>query len=98
MHIDGKRSGLEPDAACLADSPCGWSKNKQNSFTRGRNRIKMPSLFPHASRQSPTMQIGPYTLNNRLVVAPMAGVTDRPFRMLCKRMGAGMAVSEMLAQ
>lgn len=43
------------------------------------------------------MQIGPYTLKNRLVVAPMAGVTDRPFRVLCKRMGAGMAVGEMLA-
>ena len=43
------------------------------------------------------MQIGPYTLKNRLVVAPMAGVTDRTFRVLCKRMGAGMAVGEMLA-
>ena len=43
------------------------------------------------------MQIGPYTLKNNLIVAPMAGVTDRPFRMLCKRMGAGMAVSEMVA-
>ena len=44
-----------------------------------------------------TMQIGPYQLKNNLVVAPMAGVTDRPFRQLCKRMGAGMAVSEMVA-
>jgi tRNA-dihydrouridine synthase B len=43
------------------------------------------------------MQIGRYTLKNNLIVAPMAGVTDRPFRMLCKRMGAGMAVSEMVA-
>ena len=43
------------------------------------------------------MHIGPYQLKNRLVVAPMAGVTDRPFRQLCKRMGAGMAVSEMVA-
>jgi tRNA-dihydrouridine synthase B len=43
------------------------------------------------------MQIGPYRLKNNLVVAPMAGVTDRPFRQLCKRMGAGMAVSEMVA-
>jgi len=43
------------------------------------------------------MQIGPYQLKNNLVVAPMAGVTDRPFRQLCKRMGAGMAVSEMVA-
>jgi tRNA-dihydrouridine synthase B len=42
------------------------------------------------------MQIGPYTLKNQLIVAPMAGVTDRPFRMLCKRLGAGMAVSEMI--
>ena len=42
------------------------------------------------------MQIGPYKLKNNLVVAPMAGVTDRPFRVLCKRRGAGMAVSEMV--
>jgi tRNA-dihydrouridine synthase B len=43
------------------------------------------------------MQIGPHTLRNNLVVAPMAGVTDRPFRQLCKRMGAGMAISEMIS-
>ena len=43
------------------------------------------------------MQIGPYSLNNNLIVAPMAGVTDRPFRQLCRRMGAGLAVSEMLS-
>ncbi len=41
------------------------------------------------------MQIGPYNISNKLVLAPMAGVTDRPFRQLCKRLGAGMAVSEM---
>ena len=43
------------------------------------------------------MKIGPVQLKNNLIVAPMAGVTDRPFRILCKRMGAGMAVSEMVA-
>ncbi len=43
------------------------------------------------------MQIGPHTLKNNLIVAPMAGVTDRPFRQLCKAMGAGMAISEMLS-
>jgi tRNA-U20-dihydrouridine synthase len=43
------------------------------------------------------MQIGPYRLKNALVVAPMAGVTDRPFRQLCKLMGAGLAVSEMVS-
>ena len=42
------------------------------------------------------MRIGPHTLRNNLIVAPMAGVTDRPFRQLCKRLGAGMAVSEMV--
>jgi tRNA-dihydrouridine synthase B len=43
------------------------------------------------------MRIGPYQLRNNLIVAPMAGVTDRPFRMLCRRLGAGLAVSEMVA-
>lgn len=42
------------------------------------------------------MNIGPYFLPNRYFVAPMAGVTDRPFRQLCKRLGAGYAVSEMV--
>jgi tRNA-dihydrouridine synthase B len=43
------------------------------------------------------MQIGPYSLDNNLILAPMAGVTDRPFRQLCKRLGAGLVVSEMLS-
>src|SRR5919108_244165 len=42
------------------------------------------------------LRIGPYELPNSLFVAPMAGVTDRPFRQLCKRLGAGYAVSEMV--
>ena len=42
------------------------------------------------------MQIGSHILKNNLVVAPMAGVTDRPFRQLCKKLGAGLAVSEMV--
>jgi tRNA-dihydrouridine synthase B len=43
------------------------------------------------------MRIGPYQLNNQLILAPMAGVTDLPFRQLCKQLGAGMAVSEMVS-
>lgn len=43
------------------------------------------------------MQIGPYQLDNPLILAPMAGVTDRPFRLLCKQFGAGMTVSEMIS-
>ena len=42
------------------------------------------------------MNIGQYTLPNNLFLAPMAGVTDRPFRQLCRRLGAGMVVSEMI--
>jgi len=43
------------------------------------------------------MQLGVHALRNGLFVAPMAGVTDRPFRQLCKRFGAGLAVSEMVS-
>lgn len=43
-----------------------------------------------------TLHIGHIALENRLFVAPMAGVTDRPFRMLCRELGAGYAVSEMV--
>jgi tRNA-dihydrouridine synthase B len=52
----------------------------------------MPTLFAHAQ----TLMVGSIELPNRLFVAPMAGVTDRPFRQLCKQLGAGYAVSEMV--
>ncbi len=47
-----------------------------------------------AARGAPA--IGPYTLPGRVVLAPMAGVTDRPFRILCRKLGAALAASEML--
>ncbi|MDX1563739.1 MAG: tRNA-dihydrouridine synthase, partial [Gammaproteobacteria bacterium] len=43
------------------------------------------------------MQIGRHRIDPPLILAPMAGVTDKPFRQLCRRLGAGYAVSEMLA-
>jgi tRNA-dihydrouridine synthase B len=43
------------------------------------------------------MQIGPYQLPNKLVLAPMAGISDRPFRSICKDFGVGLTVSEMVA-
>lgn len=42
------------------------------------------------------VRIGPYALPNQVILAPMAGVTDRPFRLLCRRLGAGLVVSEMV--
>ena len=53
-------------------------------------------LVPPAQPSAHSMRIGPHLLSNRLMVAPMAGVTDRPFRQLCKSLGAGYAVSEMV--
>lgn len=43
------------------------------------------------------LQIGPYSLSNPVVLAPMAGVTDLPFRRLCAEMGAGLVVGEMIS-
>lgn len=43
------------------------------------------------------MQIGNYTLNSPVILAPMAGITDRPFRQICRELGAGLAVGEMLS-
>ncbi|MCB1848493.1 MAG: tRNA-dihydrouridine synthase, partial [Halieaceae bacterium] len=42
------------------------------------------------------LQIGPYKLPNRVALAPMAGVTDLPFRRLCAELGAGLVVAEMI--
>lgn len=53
--------------------------------------------LPHkeVNKLSP-VKIGPHQIDNPIVLAPMAGVTDRPFRQLCKNLGAGLAVSEMV--
>src|SRR2546427_10259687 len=60
-------------------------------------REPVRSKFHRTPKIVPAVRIGSHSIDNNLVVAPMAGVTDRPFRQLCKRMGAGLAVSEMVA-
>src|SRR5574337_3219 len=65
-----------------------------------RHALEWQASPPHrpAARASPptAMNLGPFALANPVFVAPMAGVTDRPFRRLCKQLGAGYAVSEMV--
>ena len=53
----------------------------------------MPALTP---MPVPSLTVGDYALSSPVVLAPMAGVTDRPFRTLCRQLGAGLAVSEMV--
>lgn len=53
------------------------------------------SEFNKVKKLNP-LKIGPYQIDNPVILAPMAGVTDRPFRQLCKNLGAGLAVSEMV--
>jgi tRNA-dihydrouridine synthase B len=55
----------------------------------------MASLFPGTGARN-SMKIGPYQIHNRTILAPMAGVTDLPYRNLCRDVGAGAAVAEML--
>ena len=60
------------------------------------SRCFPPISFPEFRYSPERMNIGHFVLANRFMVAPMAGVTDRPFRQLCRRLGAGYAVSEMV--
>lgn len=53
-------------------------------------------MSPLVVKKLSPVKIGPHQIDNPIVLAPMAGVTDRPFRQLCKNLGAGLAVSEMV--
>lgn len=54
------------------------------------------SLSPKEVKKLSPVNIGPHQIAHPIILAPMAGVTDRPFRQLCKNLGAGLAVSEMV--
>src|SRR5450759_1962556 len=68
------------------------SKRDQIDFSSAAIGYRIAS--PSAKTHSNDMRIGSHVLRNLLFVAPMAGVTVRSFRQLCKKFGAGMAVSE----
>jgi len=80
-----------PRGSIIAPFSPGDPDRNRRFFSR-TPRQKERNKATHTS-----MQIGPYKLSNQLLLAPMAGVTDRPFRQLCRRLGAGMAVSEMVS-
>ena len=63
---------------------------------RRRSKNLMRGRCCDAIESGRLVKIGPYVLSSNVVLAPMAGVTDLPFRMLCRRFGAGLAASEML--
>src|SRR3984893_15704940 len=65
------------------------ARRRQESIVRQRCRPR--------SGEAMSVKIAPYTLPSNVLLAPMAGVTDRPFRILCRRFGAGLAASEMLS-
>jgi tRNA-dihydrouridine synthase B len=67
---------------------------KQALYTHSASDYRF--LPPGAQIHIHKMRIGSFRLSTPLILAPMAGVTDRPFRTLCRRMGAGLAVSEMV--
>lgn len=61
-----------------------------------RSGIPSSFILIESSSRLQLLQIGPHIIHSQLVLAPMAGVADLPFRRLCRRFGAGMAVTEML--
>ncbi len=62
---------------------------------RAINRDRSRGRIYNTGMSLPVLKIGPYTLRSPFVLAPMAGVSDKPFRELCRRFGAGMTTSEM---
>lgn len=64
-------------------------------FLFGESHSKI--CFKFNQRDRITMQIGQYVIHNRIFLAPMAGITDQPFRRLCHQLGAGLTFSEMLS-
>mgnify|MGYP001545807940 CR=1 FL=1 len=97
-HGDGEEVAAFESRAVVFDlngtTRCGGTQAACPSTSRQCRYNSRPFAVFRPIRR---VRIGPYSLTNNLAVAPMAGVTDRPFRQLCKRLGAGYAVSEMVA-
>lgn len=89
-------------AAVVTDRSGGGSASSLQTLSEGavlaaRSEDVMPKDVPTDSQRGEPVRIGSHRLRNRVVLAPMAGVTDLPFRQLCFELGAGMVVAEMVA-
>ena len=81
----GTPRGGRPGSALPGQTPATSADRPAKADTRTARGARLP------------LRIGDIEVHNRLILAPMAGITDRPFRNLCRRLGAGLAVSEMLS-
>jgi len=79
------------------ESGLGLAARAASGYRSGRDSDETNATPVPGDANPPGLRIGNRRLDNRLILAPMAGVTDRPFRGLCRQHGAGLAVSEMLA-
>ena len=84
-------------ARCCSAGTENDSRERAVTCAQRLGIIRSLLALPQHKNRTRIVQIGPHIIANNLVVAPMAGVTDRPFRQLCKRLGRGLAVSEMVA-
>src|SRR5206468_4076179 len=76
---------------------CGGFRDRRlHPHRRKKDRVRRRSCRGGTRAEMTPIKIGPFLLPSNVVLAPMAGVTDRPFRLLCRRFGAGLAASEML--
>src|SRR6185503_20707408 len=88
------RRGITRDGSGPAG---GGIRDRRLPARRERFRgLRQRPAQPVRCRRLIPMRIGPYELSSNVVLAPMAGVTDRPFRQLARRFGAGLAASEMI--
>jgi tRNA-dihydrouridine synthase B len=90
VGLNTATAGLQPLKIRAAGTAASTSPKK-------RVLSPVPRFLQYNDSSQYPVKIGPYTLPNPLMLAPMAGVTDRPFRQLCRSQGAGLAVSEMVS-